>query len=90
MCNLYSVTKSQQAVRDLVKAIRDLTGNMPSLPAIFPNGRAPVVRTGRDGIRELVMMRRGFPPPVIPGSTTGVPLFGLVGFNNLSGVEHLN
>jgi len=24
MCNLYSVTKSQQAVRDLVKAIRDL------------------------------------------------------------------
>ncbi len=45
MCNLYSVTKSQQAVSDLVKAIRDLTGNMPSLPAIFPNGRAPVVRT---------------------------------------------
>jgi len=23
MCNLYSVTKSQQAIRDLVKAIRD-------------------------------------------------------------------
>jgi hypothetical protein len=31
MCNLYSVTKSQQAVRDLAKAIRDLTGNMPPL-----------------------------------------------------------
>src|SRR5882757_9105492 len=29
MCNLYSVTKSQQAVRDLMRAIRDLTGNMP-------------------------------------------------------------
>jgi hypothetical protein len=38
MYNPYSVTKSQQAVRDLVKAIRDLAGNMPSLPAIFPNG----------------------------------------------------
>jgi hypothetical protein len=30
-------------MRDLVKAIRDLTGNLPSLPTIFPNGRAPVV-----------------------------------------------
>jgi putative SOS response-associated peptidase YedK len=68
MCNLYSVTKSQQAVRDLVKAIRDLTGNMPSLPAIFPNGGAPVVREAPNGVRELTMMRWGFPPPVIPGS----------------------
>ena len=68
MCNLYSVTKSQQAIRDLVKAIRDLTGNMPSLPAIFPNGRAPVVRAAPDGVRELAMMRWGFPPPSIPGN----------------------
>jgi putative SOS response-associated peptidase YedK len=68
MCNPYSVTKSQQAIRDLVKAIRDITGNMPSLPAIFPNGRAPVVRVAHDGIRELVMMRWGFPPPFIPDS----------------------
>jgi hypothetical protein len=43
-----------------VKAVRDLTGNMPSLPAIFPNGRAPVVRTAPDGARELMMMRWGF------------------------------
>ena len=68
MCNLYSVTSTQQAIRDLVKAIRDLTGNLPSLPAIFPNGRAPVVRVAPDGVRELTMMRWGFPPPVIPGS----------------------
>jgi putative SOS response-associated peptidase YedK len=68
MCNLYSVTKSQQAIRDLVKAIRDLTGNLPSLPAIFPNGRAPVVRVAPDGVRELTMMLWGFPPPAIPGS----------------------
>jgi len=33
MCNLYSVTKSQQAIRDL-KAVRHLTGNMPPLPAV--------------------------------------------------------
>jgi putative SOS response-associated peptidase YedK len=37
------------------------------LPAIFPNGRAPVVRLAPDGVRELTMMRWGFPPPVIPG-----------------------
>ena len=57
MCNLYSVTKSQQAIRDLVKAIRDLTGNLPPLPAVFPNRMAPVVRTAPDGVRELLMMR---------------------------------
>lgn len=68
MCNLYSLTKSQQAIRDLVKAIRDLTGNLPPLPAIFPNRMAPVVRTAPDGVRELIMMRWGFPPPNIPGS----------------------
>jgi putative SOS response-associated peptidase YedK len=68
MCNLYSITKSQQAIRDLVKAMRDITGNMPSLPAVFPNRMAPVVRTAPNGVRELLMMRWGFPPPVIPGS----------------------
>jgi len=68
MCNLYSVTTNQKAIRDLVKAIRDLTGNMPSLPAVFPNRTAPVVRTAADCARELLMMRWGFPPPVIPGS----------------------
>jgi hypothetical protein len=34
MCNLYSVTKSKQAIRDLVKVMRDVTGNMPPLQAI--------------------------------------------------------
>jgi putative SOS response-associated peptidase YedK len=65
MCNLYSVTKSQQAIRDLVKVMRDLTGNMPPLSAVFPDKLAPVVRTAPDGVRELVMMRWGFPSPII-------------------------
>jgi putative SOS response-associated peptidase YedK len=68
MCNLYSVTRPQKAIVDLVRAKRDLTGNMPSLPAVFPNCRAPVVRMAPDGVRELTMMRWGFPPPIIPGS----------------------
>ena len=68
MCNLYSITKGQKAIIELVKAMRDLAGNMPPMPAIFPNKVAPVVRGAPDGVRELVMMKWGFPPPVIPGS----------------------
>jgi putative SOS response-associated peptidase YedK len=63
MCNLYSLTRSQDAIRQLTKAMRDTTGNMPPLPGIFPDTLAPVVRTARDGARELMMMRWGFPPP---------------------------
>ena len=68
MCNLYSMTKSQDAIRQLTRTIRDVTGNLASLSAIFPNRMAPVVREGADGHRELLMMRWGFPPPNIPGS----------------------
>jgi putative SOS response-associated peptidase YedK len=63
MCNLYSVTRSQEAIRRAFRVMRDLTGNLPSLPAVFPDTLAPVVRTARDGERELTMMRWGFPPP---------------------------
>lgn len=73
MCNLYSVRRPQKEIVELVKAIRDLTGNMPSLPAVFPNGRAPVVRVAPDGVMELTMMRWGFPPPPIPGSKPRTP-----------------
>jgi putative SOS response-associated peptidase YedK len=64
MCNLYSMTKGQQAIRDLTRVLRDETGNLPPLPGIFPDGVAPVVRTGADGVRELVSMRWGMPGPV--------------------------
>jgi putative SOS response-associated peptidase YedK len=67
VCNLYSITKGQKAIRDLAKAMVDRAGNMPSLPAIFPNGRAPIVRATPKGERELLMARWGFPPPNIPG-----------------------
>jgi putative SOS response-associated peptidase YedK len=66
MCNLYSVTSSQAAIRKLARAARDIAGNIPSLPAVFPDQMAPVVRTAPDGMRELVMMRWGFPPPTNP------------------------
>ncbi len=60
MCNLYSVTKGQQAIRDLFRVVRDTTGNLPPMPGIFPDYSAPVVRNTPDG-RELTMMRWGMP-----------------------------
>lgn len=35
MCNLYSVTKGQAAVRELAHAMIDRTGNLPAIPGIY-------------------------------------------------------
>ena len=43
--------------------MRDTTGNLPPMPGIFPDMMAPIVRTGGDGQRELVMARWGMPSP---------------------------
>ena len=64
MCNLYSMSKGQQPIRELAGAMRDTTGNLPMLPGIFPDYAAPIVRTVADGVRELVMARWGMPSPV--------------------------
>lgn len=63
MCNLYSVTKGQSAIREFARAMVDRTGNMPPLPGIFPDYGAPIVREGVDG-RELVLARWGMPSPL--------------------------
>ena len=63
MCNLYSLTKGQSAIIALTRALRDHTGNLPSMPGIFPDYPAPVVRNGSGGERELTFMRWGMPSP---------------------------
>lgn len=63
MCNLYSLTRSQEAMRRLFGVVHDRTGNQPRLPGIYPDQLAPVVRLDRDGAREMTAMRWGFPPP---------------------------
>jgi putative SOS response-associated peptidase YedK len=60
MCNLYSMTKGQQAIRALFAVADDRTGNLPSMPGIFPDKMAPIVRNN-DGGRELAMLRWGMP-----------------------------
>lgn len=61
MCNLYSITKGQAAIIELTRALRDITGNLPSMPGVFPDYLAPVVRNAPDGVRELAKLRWGMP-----------------------------
>ena len=71
MCNLYSLSKGQSAIRDWFRVVQDLTGNLPPMPGIFPDYPAPIVRIGQEG-RELVLARWGMPSPVfaLKGRTT--------------------
>ncbi len=68
MCNLYSLTKGQAAIRELARVMTDTTGNLPPLPGVFPDQMAPVVRAGGDEGRELAMLRWGFPPVAKAGA----------------------
>lgn len=60
MCNLYSMTKNVDAIRRLFGAVNSRVGNLPSMPGIFPDYPAPIVRNASDG-REIVMARWGMP-----------------------------
>jgi putative SOS response-associated peptidase YedK len=61
--NRNSVTKGQSAIRDLFGVKHDRAGNLPPLPAIFPDQLAPIVRVTVGGEHELVMARWGMPGP---------------------------
>lgn len=59
MCNLYSMTSTQDAVRRLFDVDDPQQPNLPLQRAIFPGQDAPVVRRGAAG-RQLAMMHWGF------------------------------
>jgi putative SOS response-associated peptidase YedK len=61
MCNLYANKIGQAAIIDFARALRDTTGNLPPLPGIYPDYKAPIVRNAPDGTRELCMARWGMP-----------------------------
>ncbi|PZR07642.1 MAG: DUF159 family protein [Azospirillum brasilense] len=63
MCNLYTARTNQRAIQDATCYTRDLAGNLQPLPGIYPDYRAPIVRTSADGVRELSMARWGMPSP---------------------------
>jgi putative SOS response-associated peptidase YedK len=62
MCNLYSLTKGQQAIREMARAMPGSTGDLPPLPGIFPDYAAPIVRNAPEG-GGLAMARWGMPSP---------------------------
>lgn len=67
MCNLYSLTKGQDALRHLFDGpdpLTDTTGNLAPLPGIYPDYKAPIIRHG-DGGLELAMARWGMPTPPV-------------------------
>ncbi|SDY76070.1 SOS response-associated peptidase [Citreimonas salinaria] len=62
MCNLYSLSKGQAAIRQLFDGITDRAGNLPELTELYPDYSAPIVRHGADGL-ELAQARWGMPSP---------------------------
>jgi hypothetical protein len=54
MCTLYSITTNQEAIRALFRVTKDTAGNLPSMPAVFPDWVAPL-----DG-RMSAAMHPGF------------------------------
>ena len=44
MCNLYSITTNQEAIRALFRVVNRYVGNLAPMPGVFPDYPAPVVR----------------------------------------------
>jgi putative SOS response-associated peptidase YedK len=83
MCNLYALTKGQQALRDLARAlelgaVQDRLGNLPVLSGLYPDAEAPIIGLARgDGQQDsggplLGLARWGMPSPAfaLAGKTT--------------------
>lgn len=70
MCNLYSITTNQEAIRALFRVVNRYVGNLALMRSVFPDYPAPVIRNAGDE-RELIMMRWGMPPPP---RTSGPPV----------------
>lgn len=60
MCNLYSITTNQAAISALFRVVNRYVGNLAPMPGVFPDYKAPIVRTGANG-RELATARWGMP-----------------------------
>jgi len=70
LCNLYSQTKSQDAMRQVFRDVLepgedliDETGDLPALSAIWPDYPAPIIRRHPVVGWQLAMARWGMPTP---------------------------
>jgi hypothetical protein len=62
MCNLYSITTNQEAIRALFRVINRYVGKLSPMPGVFLDYSAPVVRNS-GSVREPACIRR-HPEPV--------------------------
>jgi len=62
MCNLYSITTNQEAIRALFRKVNRYVGNLAPMSSVFPDYPAPVIRN-TDAGTKMVTMRWGMPPP---------------------------
>src|SRR3954468_14227107 len=60
MLNLSSITPNQAAISALFRVVNQYVGNLAPMPGVFPDYKAPIIRTGADG-RELTTARWGMP-----------------------------
>ena len=74
MCNLYALTKGQQALRELAGALElgtvsDRLGNLPVLSGVYPDAQAPIIGLARGDTPGLSLSptlnlaRWGMPSP---------------------------
>jgi putative SOS response-associated peptidase YedK len=49
MCNLYSITTNQAAIIALFRVVNRYVGNLAPMPGVFPDYKAPIIRTGANG-----------------------------------------
>ena len=56
------MTTNQEAIRRLFRVDVDHTGNLPSMPGVYPDYAAPIVRNA-PACRELILARWGMPTP---------------------------
>lgn len=64
MCNLYSQTRSQDAIRQIVKGMQvtDRLGNLEP-GSVYPDQLGPIVRHDQSGGLEMTLARWGMPSP---------------------------
>jgi putative SOS response-associated peptidase YedK len=60
MCNLYSMTRSVDAMRKLFAKF-DVAAQIVPLPGIFPDYAAPIIRNEGEAVPTLAMTRWGMP-----------------------------
>lgn len=83
MCNLYSNTTTQEAMRRLMEGLTDRAGNLAP-GRFYPDQPAPSIRHADDGL-ELVMARWGMPSPPSVLKTARDP--GVTNVRNLSSLH---